>query len=136
MWICSILFINCLVCRFGGYWNLTCRIILKVSSGLVQQHNKSLGQVPDSGLPQSLVSSSLVKHEVVMAKESNFSAPTTISDSATIAVDSDVLNQKNHPNISNQVSNSDSKDTTSSVANDRSSDDGYNWRKYGQKLVK
>nr|XP_027063771.1 probable WRKY transcription factor 20 [Coffea arabica] len=109
---------------------------LAVSSGLVQQHNKSLGQVPDSGLSQSLVSSSLVKHEVVMAKESNFSAPTTISDCATTAVDSDVLNQKNHPNISNQVSNSDSKDTTSSVANDRSSDDGYNWRKYGQKLVK
>ncbi|KAL3503586.1 hypothetical protein ACH5RR_038035 [Cinchona calisaya] len=112
---------------------------LVVSSGFNQQHNEPRGQVPDSCLSQSLAPSSMVKREVVMPKESSFPAPSTThasSVSATNAVDSDVLNQKYHPNTSNQVSNSDNKDTMSSSANDRSSDDGYNWRKYGQKLVK
>ncbi|KAL8462343.1 hypothetical protein ACS0TY_033399 [Phlomoides rotata] len=48
----------------------------------------------------------------------------------------DELNQGGQSNAGIQASSSDHKDTTSSVSADRTSDDGYNWRKYGQKLVK
>ncbi|KAL3508407.1 hypothetical protein ACH5RR_027808 [Cinchona calisaya] len=109
------------------------------SSGLTPQLITPFRQVRDSCLSQSLAPSSLVKHEVLMPKESGFSVPAAThfsSVSATAAVDSDALNQRNHSNTINEVSNSDHKDTMTSVMNDRSSDDGYNWRKYGQKLVK
>ncbi|KAK6913300.1 WRKY domain [Dillenia turbinata] len=37
---------------------------------------------------------------------------------------------------SSEISNSDRKSYSSSVANEKPADDGYNWRKYGQKQVK
>ncbi|CAI9088270.1 OLC1v1022559C1 [Oldenlandia corymbosa var. corymbosa] len=103
-----------------------------VSSGL--NHHR---QVLDSFRPQSLAS--LVKSEVMMPQDLSFSttAPTQPSSvSTTATADSDALSQKSHPTANNQVSSSDHKDATSSTVSDRSSEDGYNWRKYGQKLVK
>lgn len=111
-------------------------ILLKVSS-INQQHCKQPGQVQDEGIPHSLAHSSSVKHEKVILKE--FSMPANVNASslgATGTVDSDVLNQKGNPNIGVHASHYDNKETTSSITSDRSSDDGYNWRKYGQKLVK
>ncbi|KAK4398600.1 putative WRKY transcription factor 20 [Sesamum angolense] len=48
----------------------------------------------------------------------------------------DELNQAGQSNTGIQASSSDHKDSISSVSAERTSDDGYNWRKYGQKLVK
>ncbi|GMP65141.1 hypothetical protein CsSME_00026079 [Camellia sinensis var. sinensis] len=51
-------------------------------------------------------------------------------------VDSDELNEGVPPSTGVQASQPDHKDIGPSVTAERSSDDGYNWRKYGQKLVK
>ncbi|KAK4491770.1 hypothetical protein RD792_002545 [Penstemon davidsonii] len=60
-----------------------------------------------------------------------------IQDSALCST-IDELNQGGHSNTGVlHASSSDHKDSTSSaVSAERTSDDGYNWRKYGQKLVK
>ncbi|XP_047341362.1 probable WRKY transcription factor 20 [Impatiens glandulifera] len=54
----------------------------------------------------------------------------------TAVVDSDELNQGVATNPVGQVLQSDQNDAVNLTVPDRSSDDGYNWRKYGQKLVK
>lgn len=48
----------------------------------------------------------------------------------------DELNQGGQSNTGIQASVSENKDSSSSVSAERTSEDGYNWRKYGQKLVK
>ncbi|KAL2483705.1 putative WRKY transcription factor 20 [Forsythia ovata] len=48
----------------------------------------------------------------------------------------DELSHGGYSNTGIQVSPSDHKDGVSSITAERTSDDGYNWRKYGQKLVK
>ncbi|CAI9088274.1 OLC1v1022564C4 [Oldenlandia corymbosa var. corymbosa] len=55
---------------------------------------------------------------------------------STFADDSEALNQKSLPSVNNQLPRSEHKDAISSTVCSRSSDDGYNWRKYGQKFVK
>ncbi|XP_011095503.1 probable WRKY transcription factor 20 [Sesamum indicum] len=55
---------------------------------------------------------------------------------SSICSTTDELNQAGQSNTGNQASSSDHKDSISSVSAERTSDDGYNWRKYGQKLVK
>lgn len=48
----------------------------------------------------------------------------------------DELNKGGQSNAGIQASVSEHKDNNSSVSAERTSEDGYNWRKYGQKLVK
>ena len=60
----------------------------------------------------------------------------TSMDSAPAEVDVDELNQQRHLNNGVQASQSDQKGIVPSVVIERSSEDGYNWRKYGQKHVK
>ncbi|XP_057765512.1 probable WRKY transcription factor 20 isoform X2 [Salvia miltiorrhiza] len=48
----------------------------------------------------------------------------------------DESNQGAQSNTGTQASVSEHKDSSSSVSAERTSEDGYNWRKYGQKLVK
>ncbi|KAH6822707.1 WRKY family transcription factor family protein [Perilla frutescens var. hirtella] len=48
----------------------------------------------------------------------------------------DELNQGGQSNTGTQASVSEHKENSSSVSAERTSEDGYNWRKYGQKLVK
>ncbi|KAL6313890.1 hypothetical protein AAG906_010309 [Vitis piasezkii] len=60
----------------------------------------------------------------------------TSLESAPAEVDSDELNQQGHPNNGVQASQSDQKGIGPSAVVERSSEDGYNWRKYGQKHVK
>jgi hypothetical protein len=50
--------------------------------------------------------------------------------------DNDEISQGGQTRFGGQSSQTDHKDTGPSVAADRSSEDGYNWRKYGQKIVK
>ncbi|GLT56990.1 hypothetical protein SLA2020_299990 [Shorea laevis] len=56
----------------------------------------------------------------------------TTGSSAPAEVDFDELNQTGHPHTGIQVSHSDNRGNGPSMP----SDDGYNWRKYGQKHVK
>ncbi|GFP91219.1 probable WRKY transcription factor 20 [Phtheirospermum japonicum] len=55
---------------------------------------------------------------------------------ASICSTTDEINQGGRSSTGIQGSLSERKDSVSSVSSDRTSDDGYNWRKYGQKLVK
>jgi hypothetical protein len=82
---------------------------------------------------QSLASSPSVKSEMdVTSNELSLSAPLQMVSSMRPDVDSDDLNQIGQPTTGLQASFADHKVTGSSVT----SDDGYNWRKYGQKHVK
>ncbi|XP_062168924.1 probable WRKY transcription factor 20 isoform X3 [Alnus glutinosa] len=97
-------------------------------------------QVQGQRQPQAFASSPLVKNEVaVSSNELSLSAPVnmvTSGASAPTEVDSDELNNRGTSNTGFQTSQSDNKGSGLSVVADRPSDDGYNWRKYGQKLVK
>jgi hypothetical protein len=90
--------------------------------------------------PQAFASSPSVKNEVaVSSNELSLSAPVnmvTSGASAPTEVDSDELNNRGTSNTGFQTLQSDNKGSGLSVVADRPSDDGYNWRKYGQKLVK
>ncbi|XP_051125100.1 probable WRKY transcription factor 20 isoform X3 [Andrographis paniculata] len=63
------------------------------------------------------------------------SMPVNIADSSICSTPDD-SNPGGHSNTGIPASSSDHKDSISSVSAERTSDDGYNWRKYGQKLVK
>ncbi|XP_059666506.1 probable WRKY transcription factor 20 isoform X2 [Cornus florida] len=83
---------------------------------------------------------SVKSEKAASSKELNISAPVQMFNSRASVpvevVDSDELGQRVPPNTGAQASQSDHKDIAPSVTTERSSDDGYNWRKYGQKLVK
>ncbi|GER32427.1 WRKY DNA-binding protein 33 [Striga asiatica] len=58
-----------------------------------------------------------------------------LQDASVVGSTTDELNQ-GHSKTGIIESSSEHKDSVSSVSAERTSDDGYNWRKYGQKLVK
>ncbi|KAH7544477.1 hypothetical protein JRO89_XS15G0172600 [Xanthoceras sorbifolium] len=84
----------------------------------------------------SFASSPTIKNEMaVSSNELSLSAPGHMVASGTSVpadVDSDELKQMGHQSTGIQTSHSDHKGSGTSVT----SDDGYNWRKYGQKHVK
>lgn len=93
-------------------------------------------QVQGQGQPQAsqFPSSPSVKNEVAVSsiELSVSNAPVNMVTSGATApteVDSDELNNRG-------TSQFDNKGSGISIVTDRPSDDGYNWRKYGQKLVK
>ncbi|KAK3032474.1 hypothetical protein RJ639_037287 [Escallonia herrerae] len=105
---------------------------LPISTGLNHQKKEPWGQV-------SFASSPLANGELTASKELSSSAPLQMLAPRVgeiSGVDYDDMNHRGHPESVVQVSQSDHKDIGPSVTTERSSDDGYNWRKYGQKLVK
>lgn len=97
-------------------------------------------QIDGPGLVQSYASSSLDKTETTMPSN-KLSLSSTVQmvssgTSAPVEVDQDKLNQKGCAAPGPQASLGDSRGNNLPVAAERISDDGYNWRKYGQKHVK
>ena len=108
-----------------------CHLLKAITDPNYQQSMQVQGHSqPFSSLP-------LVKSEsAVTSNELSLSAPATVAASGASAPadgDSDELNQRGHPNSGVQSAPFDQKVSGTSVI---SSDDGYNWRKYGQKHVK
>ncbi|XP_015061640.1 probable WRKY transcription factor 20 [Solanum pennellii] len=110
-----------------------------ISAGSNQQQSEPLIQIQDRYLSQSLAPSALVESEMPYSKELSLPAPVSLEASSistsAAATDNEEINQRGQSNTSSQGSHADNKDV-SSVTAERSSEDGYNWRKYGQKLVK
>ncbi|XP_047334522.1 probable WRKY transcription factor 20 [Impatiens glandulifera] len=101
-------------------------------------HQESEVRGQDQAHPQSQSQSSAQLSSIKTEMEALHRDPVPIfaeRSSVSAAVDSDELNQGMVTNPGGQLSQSDQNDAGISVA-DKSSDDGYNWRKYGQKLVK
>lgn len=97
-------------------------------------------QVEDPGKAQSFASSPLVESEIaVPSNELSLSSPVQMVSSGTstpVEVDLDELNHKGNTATVLQASQVEVKGSGLSVAAERATDDGYNWRKYGQKHVK
>lgn len=115
---------------------------MKTFAGLNQQQSEPLNQIQDQCLSQSFAPSALVKSEMPNSKEVSLPVPVSLDASSistaaadAAAIDNEEIGQRGHSNPSLQGSNADNRDV-SSITAERSSDDGYNWRKYGQKLVK
>jgi len=100
-----------------------------------QQQVAHVVQVQSEFQFQSSDTSIAVKGEVPVSNElqSTVVAP---ASGASPGIDSDEINQGEDSNNEAQVPQSEQKVGGSHVITDRTSDDGYNWRKYGQKLVK
>nr|GME02760.1 probable WRKY transcription factor 20 [Ipomoea batatas] len=98
------------------------------SAGLNQQQSETQRQVQNQFISQSLATSSVVESSIPTSNELNLSSAVALHTSSvgTDAIESDDLNQRGKAVNADQ----------SSVTAERSSDDEYNWRKYGQKLVK
>ncbi|XP_075079223.1 putative WRKY transcription factor 20 isoform X1 [Nicotiana tabacum] len=133
---------SCFEFKFAGGSSSTSGLVAEhmISTGLNQQQNEPLKEVQDQSHPQLVATSSLAKHEMASSKELSLSAPINVDDSSkeeslSAPINVDAMNMRGQSNTSMQVSLADHKDV-SSVTAERSSDDGYNWRKYGQKLVK
>lgn len=119
--------------------SLTLYHLLKVSSGFYQQKNEHLEQTQSQCQFQSYASMPLARYEMQTSKESIQYAPVNMSTaiaSAPSTAEYDELNLRGQSKSGNEDPQLDQRDALPSVAPDKSSDDGYNWRKYGQKLVK
>ncbi|KAI4307912.1 hypothetical protein L6164_031038 [Bauhinia variegata] len=88
----------------------------------------------------SFATSALVKSEIVVpSNELSLSSPgkmVTSVGSAPVEVNLDEFNHRGNTATGLQASQNDARGSVLSVAAERVSDDGYNWRKYGQKHVK
>ncbi|KAG2678200.1 hypothetical protein I3760_12G132500 [Carya illinoinensis] len=111
-----------------------------VPADLNHHRNEQSIQVQGQCQPHAFASSASVKNEMaVSSNELSLSSPihmVTSGASAPAEVDSGELNHRGTLNTGFQTSQSDSKGGGISAVAERPSDDGYNWRKYGQKLVK
>lgn len=101
------------------------------------QKSEQFEQGPVQSRSQLFASLHNAKTETAsFSKEMNLPAPAPVFASRVslpAGGDSDELNEGN---AWVQTSQPEHKDVGPSVTAERSSDDGYNWRKYGQKLVK
>nr|AKM77630.1 WRKY transcription factor 3 [Osmanthus fragrans] len=106
-----------------------------IPAGLNRQQIGLCSEVQDQLFSQCSSISSFVTCQLPSSKDLRVSAPTTVHTSSVC----DAVDELNHGDQSNariQVLSSYNKDNVSLVTGERTSDDGYNWRKYGQKLVK
>lgn len=119
-----------------GYGSLKIFIDFKAPADFNHQRSEQTVHVQGQCQNLSFVSSHSVKGETtVSSNELRLSAPIHVATAGTGAppeVDSDELNQQGHPNAGVLAIQSDNRGNTHSMP----SDDGYNWRKYGQKHVK
>ncbi|XAR67392.1 hypothetical protein NMG60_11002132 [Bertholletia excelsa] len=110
-----------------------------VPAGMNHQKTQLSEQVQAQCPSQSFASLPSTESEMVSSKELNLPANDPMFSSRSVAhdgTDSDHLNKVELPSSGIQASQSDNKDIGPCVTAERSSDDGYNWRKYGQKVVK
>lgn len=102
--------------------------------------NEKSTQIDGQGNAQSFPSSPLVKSDIaVTSNELSLSSPVQMVSSgasAHVEVDLDEFNHRGNTATGLQASQVEGRGSGLSVASERVSDDGYNWRKYGQKLVK
>ncbi|KAK6947031.1 WRKY domain [Dillenia turbinata] len=109
-----------------------------VSTDLYNRQNEQFAQIYSQGGLQSFDSSSTIKSEIPVAKDLSQSTPHQLVSSgatATVEVESSALVHAGDSNAGVQQLKSD-KELESSSIHERTSEDGYNWRKYGQKHVK
>lgn len=115
-------------------------IYFKVPADLNQQRSEQSVQAQGQCQPQAFASSPSVKKEMaVSSNELSLASPGHMVTSGAIVpveVDTDEPNHRGTSNTGVQASQFDHKGSGPSVIAERPSDDGYNWRKYGQKLVK
>ncbi|KAL4618770.1 hypothetical protein ACB092_06G034000 [Castanea dentata] len=111
-----------------------------VPADLNQQRSEQSVQAQGQCQPQAFASSPSVKKEMaVSSNELSLASPGHMVTSGAIVpveVDTDEPNHRGTSNTGVQASQFDHKGSGPSVIAERPSDDGYNWRKYGQKLVK
>ncbi|XP_042949019.1 probable WRKY transcription factor 20 isoform X5 [Carya illinoinensis] len=111
-----------------------------VPADLNHQRSEQSMQVQGQCQPHAFASSASVKNEMTNSSNNlSLSAPihmVTSVASAPAEVDSDDPSHGATPNTRFQASQLDPKGNGVSAVTERSSEDGYNWRKYGQKLVK
>ncbi|XP_030931486.1 probable WRKY transcription factor 20 isoform X1 [Quercus lobata] len=111
-----------------------------VPADLNQQRSEKSVQAQGQCQPQAFASSPSVKKEMaVSSNELSLASPGHMVTSGAIVpveVDTDEPNHRGTSNTGVQASQFDHKGSGPSVIAERPSDDGYNWRKYGQKLVK
>lgn len=110
----------------------------KISSGFYQQRTDPRKQSQDQAQFQSFGSLPFANTEIAASKELQC-APANMSASVVSVPASneyDELSQRRNSNTGSHPPQSDNRETVPSVTPEKSSDDGYNWRKYGQKLVK
>ncbi|XP_020206545.1 probable WRKY transcription factor 20 isoform X2 [Cajanus cajan] len=102
--------------------------------------SKQSNQVEGPGKAQSFASSPFVESEIaVPSNELSLSSPVQMVSSGAstpVDVDLDDINHKGNAATGLQASHAEVRGSGLSVAAEKTSDDGYNWRKYGQKLVK
>ncbi|KAI9115749.1 hypothetical protein K1719_013418 [Acacia pycnantha] len=102
--------------------------------------NEPSMQIQGSSQAQSSASSPLVKSEMEMpSNELSLSSPVQmVCSGASAPVQADVDGSDPRGNVASvlQASQVEVRGCGVSVATERTSDDGYNWRKYGQKHVK
>lgn len=104
------------------------------------QHHEARVEVQDRGQTQSFATSSYVKSD--KAADPSVTAPnpqaSMVASSASlpIKIDYGKLQQSQGFDIGVQAALSEQKESNPSFTAEKSSEDGYNWRKYGQKHVK
>lgn len=110
------------------------------TTGMNTQTSEAFAQFQAQCQSQPFPSPTSVKTEMgSSSKEVKLHMPVHMYASTSTApagVDYDEFKEGLPPNSGEQVSQSNHKDIVPPVTADKSSDDGYNWRKYGQKLVK
>ncbi|XP_073047920.1 probable WRKY transcription factor 20 isoform X1 [Primulina eburnea] len=91
--------------------------------------NGPFGQAQDQRFSQSSAPSNLATYGL---SELRVAAPMSVHETSACST----ADELNHGRQLTTTVISDPKDSSPSATADRTSDDGYNWRKYGQKLVK
>lgn len=91
--------------------------------------NRPFGQAQDQRFSQSSAPPSLATYGL---SEFRVSAPMSVHESSACST----VDELNHGRQLTTTGISDPKDSIPLATADRTSEDGYNWRKYGQKLVK
>lgn len=114
-------------------------IYLKVPADLSHRKGEQSKEVQVQGQPQPFTAPPMTKSEInVISNDlSRSTQMDTVASGASVPeVDGEDFNHNMNTSTRVQPPQSDPKGSGISVASDRLSDDGYNWRKYGQKHVK
>ena len=115
-------------------------LMLKVPADFNNHVSEQCARIEGPGKAQPFASSQLVESDIaVPSNELSLSSPVqkvSSGASAPVEVDLDEFNHKGNIATGLQASHVEVRGSGPSLAAERASDDGYNWRKYGQKHVK